>query len=79
MTLHPCPACGKSVRLGAYHLSANRKRGVGHYIAHMGGDDGCRQAVGYTSAMLKPYPKKDEDKPWFQMCERWNAAAMVAA
>ena len=73
MTLKPCSLCGKDVRLGAFHITANRRRGVAHYIAHKGDDDGCKAPQVYTSSMLKPYPKTDAEKPWFHMCQRWNA------
>jgi hypothetical protein len=57
--IRDCKSCGGKMRLTAIRMSVNRKRGVAHAIAHV---------------MLKPYPKLDADKPWFQMIERWNAA-----
>lgn len=69
MTMNNCQ-CGRAVRLGAYRLSINRKRGVAHYIAHMDATPLCGGPR--ECAMLKPYPKREEDKPRFAMVVRWN-------
>ena len=29
---------------------------------------------GWDCAALKPYPVREEDKPWAQLCARWNDA-----
>ena len=71
MIINPCRHCGGSIRLGATRISANRKRGVAHYIAHMT-NPACDTTSGYSCAMLKPYPKADADTPWRQMVKRWN-------
>lgn len=71
MALANCAKCGGEVRLGAQRISVERRRGVAHYIVHLG--KGCGSDDGYACAMVKPYPKRDEEKPWFQMIERWNA------
>lgn len=82
--LLPC-ACGEPVRLGAFKITLNRKRGVSHYISHRRGGkfgDACTPSVDagggvgrdFICAMMKPYPKRDEDKPWVKMMLDWNAA-----
>lgn len=65
--------CGRAVRLGASRFRVNRKQGVYHYIAHQDGTPICGGDVKWSTAMLKPYPTRDEDKPRFQMVQRWNA------
>lgn len=71
MTLNPC-SCGLPVRLGAIRITVNRRRGVSHYIAHQGPSNGCKEPDKWTCAMVKPYPKRDEDKDWFKMILSWN-------
>ena len=70
MPLNNC-ICGLPVRLGGARITFNRKRGVAHYIDHQG-QTSCQRTKEFTCAMMKPYPKKDEDKEWFKMIERWN-------
>jgi len=60
------------MRLGAMRISVNRRRGVANYIEHMGGDRDCKASDGFSCAMLKPYPKRPEDRPSFAMIEKWN-------
>lgn len=72
MKLKNCPACGKPVRLGATKIRVDRKPGVAHYIAHMDGSP--MHDKGWDCAALKPYPAREEDKPWAQLCARWNDA-----
>jgi hypothetical protein len=76
--MRPC-TCGREVRLGAYRITVNRKRGVAHYIAHIG--DGTKPCVGgdWGCAMLKPYPKNEDDKPWRQLLVRWDETVSRAA
>jgi hypothetical protein len=66
--------CGKPVRMGAYRITVNRKRGVCHYIEHAG--EGTKPCIGgdWGCAMLKPYPKNDADKPWKKLLARWEEA-----
>ena len=71
-SLKNCPACGKPVRLGATKIRVNRKPGVAHYIAHTDGSP--MHANGWDCAAMKPYPVRAEDKPWAQLCARWNDA-----
>lgn len=73
MTLLDCP-CGKPVRLGAIKITVNRKLGVSHYISHKDGSR-CDNTNKWTCAMMKPYPRRDEDKPWFKMIAYWNDGA----
>lgn len=70
MTLKNCPVCGKPVRLGAMKILFNRKHGVVHYIAHM--DESPMHDRGWDCAALKPYPAREEDKPWVKLGARWN-------
>jgi len=72
MKLKNCPSCGKPVRLGATKIRVDRKPGVAHYIAHMDGSP--MHDKGWDCAALKPYPAREEDKPWAQLCARWNDA-----
>ena len=72
--MRDCPKCGKPVRLGANRISVNRKRGVYHYIAHADGSTFCYEPGEWSTVMLKPYPKREADRPRFQMCQRWEAA-----
>ena len=75
MEIKDCPKCHGQMRLRGARMSVNRKRAVAHWIEHKRGEiGGCDGAAGYSCAMVKPYPKADSDKPWFQMIERWNAA-----
>ena len=60
--------------MGGNRFTANRKQGVYHYLDHMGFGPECKAPRGFECAMMKPYPARDEDKPWFKMIERWNAA-----
>lgn len=69
--MHDCPICGKPVRLGAYRLSVNRKRGVGHYIAHRDGSP--MHERGWDCVMLKPYPKNESERPYRKLIDRWEA------
>jgi hypothetical protein len=69
--LKDCPKCGKRVRLGAYHITINQQRGVGHYIAHMDGSP--MHDPGWDCITLKPYPKNEADKPWRKMIDRWDS------
>ena len=62
--------CGKPVRLGAEHMTLNRKRGVYHYINHMDGTRACGEQ--WDCVMLKPYPP-DPEKPRIKMVARWVA------
>lgn len=73
-----CPKCGREMRLGGMRTRVGRKHGVWHYLDHVR-PYGCDAAENFTSVMLKPYPARDEDKPWFQMIQRWNEAAGNAA
>jgi hypothetical protein len=77
--MRPC-RCGKPVRLGAFKIRVDRKPGVAHYIEHLDGSR-CDQIDRreWSSAMLKPYPKNDADKPWHQMVARWDAGHEVPA
>lgn len=77
MSLNPCNACGGEVRLGGERFTFNRRHGVSHYIAHMVGSR-CKNTDGYTCAMMKPYPEKNEDKAWFQMVQAWNRDNPIA-
>jgi hypothetical protein len=71
--MRDCPLCGNPVRLGAQKIRVNRKQGVYHYIAHLGsGRPPCVPGE-WSTVMLKPYPVREEDKPRFQMVERWEA------
>lgn len=71
-----CPECGGAVRLGGGRIRVNRKHGVSHYLAHEA-TTACASTRYLTCVMMKPYPKRDEDKPWFQMIQRWNEAAAL--
>ncbi len=82
-------SCGRSVRLGAFKITAARRRGVAHYIQHTDGtaftsecvpskDAGGGVGHDYVCAMMKPYPTKDTDKAWCKMMQNWNAAALRA-
>jgi recombinational DNA repair protein (RecF pathway) len=71
--LLPCAVCGGAMRLGTQRISVNRKRGVIHCIEHML-PKGCRANEGLCVVMLKPYPKRDEDKDSFKLIQQWNAA-----
>ena len=79
MTINPCKLCGHEMRLGAHRIRSNGKRGVAHYLAHLAGPGDCQAPNEFTSVMLKPYPKRDEDKAWFQMIQRWNELNPVQA
>lgn len=72
MPLNDC-RCGKPVRLGAFKITVNRRRGVSHYIAHMDGSL-CRDLDTHlwTCCMLKPYPHAEGDRAYKQMIDRWN-------
>ena len=72
MTINPCADCGGDMRLSAMRITVNRHRGVAHAIVHMG-STACRSAADFNCAMMKPYPKKQE-QPATQMMNRWNAA-----
>lgn len=67
-----CAKCGRQMRMGGARFTFNRKHGVGHYLDHIGFS--CGSDKDFTASMLKPYPARDEDKPWFKMIARWNAA-----
>ena len=56
------------MRLRAMRLTPNRKRGVTHYLAHVGHTT-CSAAVDYHCQMVKPYPTP---RPYEVMIERWN-------
>ena len=71
--IRPCAKCGRQMRMGAGHLTVNRKRGVYHYLDHRGIGPRCDAAADCGSIMLKPYPKIDSERPWYKMIERWNA------
>lgn len=71
--MRDCPVCGKPVRLGAQRIRANRKQGVYHYIVHKGTGNLPCVPGDWSTVMLKPYPKREEDKPRFQMVQRWEA------
>jgi hypothetical protein len=71
--MNPCIACGQPACLRGNRISFGRKRGVAHYIDHVKLSE-CRATAGWTVAILKPYPKREEDKPYWQMIQRWNAA-----
>jgi hypothetical protein len=73
MSLIDCK-CGKPVRLGALKIKVNRKSGVLHYIAHRDGSVDCEHLTSgnWDSTMLKPYPRAEEDRPYFQMMQRWG-------
>lgn len=67
--------CGKKVRLGAYRISVNRRKGIVHNILHSDGsamdtdeDWGC--------SALKPYSKNEADRPYQKMMEKWAAQAV---
>ncbi len=64
--------CGKAVRLRAIAISVNRRRGVSNWIEHMDGSAVCPSGD-WTSAMLKPYPKIESERPSRQMIARWDA------
>ena len=69
--MNNCCVCGKPVRLGAYRISINRKRGVAHYIAHQDGSP--LHGYKWDCASFKPYPTNDDDKNWNKLMQRWNA------
>lgn len=68
--------CGKPVRLGAYKVSVNRKRGVAHYIAHADGSSNCEFLASdvWACSMLKPYPLSPADREYAKLMSRWEAA-----
>lgn len=70
MALKDCPVCGKPVRLGGMKIRINRRQGVEHYIAHVDGSP--MHEKGWNCVAMKPYPARIEDKPWEQLCARWN-------
>ena len=70
----PCKLCSGEVALRAMKLTINRQRGVYHWIEHTARENSCCAVTGYEAQMFKPYPKKDCDKDWFKMIERWNNA-----
>lgn len=85
MTLLAC-RCGKAVRLGAFKMRVDRKHGISHYIVHQDGSRFTRDCqrngeVGagrdWICSTMKPYPKKDADKPWHQMMADWNAYVAI--
>lgn len=67
-----CARCGREMRMGAIRLTVNGRRGVQHYLDHLGSGPKCGAADEFQAAMFKPYPPRDEDKPRFKMIERWN-------
>jgi hypothetical protein len=67
-----CPICGKPVRMGAYHITVNRRRGVAHYIAHLDGSP--MHEPGWECSMMKPYPVNKADTPYQKLIDRWEAA-----
>jgi len=69
MSLANCKKTGKPVRLSAVRITVNGKRGVAHCIAYMGG--GVPEGD-WSCAMLKPYPKNEDERPCRQMVKRWN-------
>jgi hypothetical protein len=75
--MNNCAACGKPVRLGGMKISINRRPGVTHYIAHLAGDKECDATRNYTCSAMKPYEKREEDKPYFKLIQRWNEANPV--
>ena len=66
-------SCGKEVRLRAYKISINRKRGVGHYIEHMDGTPVCVEGS-WSCAALKPYPKIESERESRKMMSKWEKA-----
>ena len=70
-----CCICGKPVRLGAYRITINRKRGVAHYIAHR--DGSAMHGSIWECFSFKPYPNNEEDKNWNKLMQRWNACNPV--
>lgn len=67
-----CITCGKSVRLRAMKCTISRKRGVMHWLEHVDGSP--LHEVGWDAVMLKPYPARDRDKPWWKMVQKWKEA-----
>ena len=74
--MNNCP-CGVPVRLGAVKITVNRKRGILHYVAHTGSTS-CVIPKAFTCAMVKPYPKNEQDRPRVAMVERWNSMTASA-
>lgn len=69
--MNDCRQCGQPVRLGAVRVTINRKRGVEHYVAHRDGSP--MHGGSWVTVAFKPYPVRQEDKPWCQMLARWDA------
>lgn len=74
--LKDCPVCGKRVRLGAMKIRFNRKPGITHYIAHMDGSP--MHDDGWKCVAMKPYAAREEDRPWAQLCTKWNDLRRMA-
>lgn len=70
----PC-SCGKGVRLRAFRISVNRKRGVAHYLEHLDGTRPCIPGEWSCSA-LKPYPKDEAQSEWRKLIARFDAAVL---
>ena len=68
--MNKCKICGRAVRLGAEKIRVNRMPGVMHYIAHA--DYSPMHDGKWLCSMMKPYPKDEAGKPYFQMVQRWN-------
>lgn len=64
-----CP-CGKPVRLGAFRITVNRKRGIAHYIEHMDGSR-CENTKKWTCSMMNPY-LKEPNRPMDLLIASWN-------
>jgi hypothetical protein len=77
MTQHRLCLCGNPIRLRAFKISINRKRGVEHHLDHAVTSDAsareCKVPHAYYCSMMKPYPKAEQDAPWFKMLAAWDA------
>jgi hypothetical protein len=63
------------MRLAAMRITVNRKGGIAHWLVHEKEHRSkCWAAKDYVCSMFKPYPADRNDRPWFKMIERWNAA-----
>lgn len=68
--------CGKPVKLRAFRITIDRKPGVANYIEHTDGSSDCAflKRGKWDCVSMKPYAKREEDKPSFQLLKRWEAS-----